>query len=28
MPSIRVLINEMPRTHFGIAGEPASKVKR
>ncbi|PCD01114.1 2-hydroxymuconate tautomerase [Halopseudomonas pelagia] len=28
MPSIRVIISEMPRTHFGIGGEPASKVKR
>lgn len=28
MPSIRVLINEMPRAHFGIAGEPANRITR
>lgn len=28
LPSIRVIISEMPKAHFGIGGEPASKVKR
>ncbi|AJG15741.1 2-hydroxymuconate tautomerase [Pseudomonas putida] len=25
---VRVLITEMPKNHFGIGGEPASKVRR
>jgi 4-oxalocrotonate tautomerase len=25
--SVRVLVNEMPRTHWGIAGVPASERK-
>jgi 4-oxalocrotonate tautomerase len=24
---VRVIITEMPKSHFGIAGEPASKVR-
>ncbi|MEX2473828.1 2-hydroxymuconate tautomerase [Marinobacter sp.] len=24
---VRVIITEMPKNHFGIAGEPASKVR-
>lgn len=24
---VRVIITEMPKQHFGIAGEPASKVR-
>jgi|TARA_R110002020_G_scaffold310944_1_gene526580 4-oxalocrotonate tautomerase len=28
LPSIRVIISEMPKAHFGIGGEPASKVRR
>ena len=28
LPSVRVIISEMPKTHFGIGGEPASKVRR
>jgi 4-oxalocrotonate tautomerase len=27
-PLERVLITEMPKNHFGIGGEPASKVRR
>ncbi len=26
--SVRVIINEMPKAHFGIGGEAASKVRR
>jgi 4-oxalocrotonate tautomerase len=25
---VRVIITEMPKNHFGIGGEPASKVRR
>ncbi|MFZ3207030.1 MAG: 2-hydroxymuconate tautomerase [Pseudomonas sp.] len=25
---VRVIITEMPSNHFGIGGEPASKVRR
>lgn len=25
-PSIRIIINEMPKQHFGIAGESAKKL--
>jgi 4-oxalocrotonate tautomerase len=25
---VRVIITEMPKTHFGIGGESASKVKK
>ncbi|MNO09967.1 2-hydroxymuconate tautomerase [compost metagenome] len=25
---VRVVITEMPKNHFGIGGEPASKVRR
>lgn len=28
LPSIRVIISEMPKAHFGIGGEPVSKVRR
>ena len=28
LPSIRVIISEMPKAHFGIGGEPASKFRR
>ncbi|AQZ94365.1 2-hydroxymuconate tautomerase [Halopseudomonas phragmitis] len=28
LPSVRVIISEMPKAHFGIGGEPASKVRR
>lgn len=28
MQSVRVILSEMPKTHFGIGGEPASKVRR
>ena len=27
-PSVRVIISEMPKAHFGIGGEPVSKLKR
>jgi len=26
IPSIRIIINEMPKQHFGIAGESAKKL--
>ena len=26
--SVRVLVNEMPKTHWGIGGKPASEVKK
>lgn len=26
--SVRVIISEMPKAHFGIGGEPVSKLKR
>lgn len=26
--SVRVLVNEMPKTHWGIGGVPASEVKK
>lgn len=28
MASIRIIINEMPKQHFGIAGESAKKLGR
>lgn len=28
LASVRVIISEMPKTQFGIGGEPASKIKR
>jgi len=28
LPSIRIIINEMPKQHFGIAGESAKKLGR
>jgi 4-oxalocrotonate tautomerase len=28
LPSVRVIISEMPKAHFGIGGEPVSKLKR
>jgi len=27
LENVRVIITEMPKNHFGIAGEPASKVR-
>ena len=27
LPSVRVIISEMPKAHFGIGGEPVSKLK-
>lgn len=26
--SVRVILSEMPKSHFGIGGEPASKVRK
>jgi 4-oxalocrotonate tautomerase len=28
LASVRVIITEMPKEHFGIGGEPASRVRR
>ncbi|MHB0766273.1 2-hydroxymuconate tautomerase [Stutzerimonas sp. NM35] len=28
LANVRVIITEMPKNHFGIGGEPASKVRR